>query len=109
MEPRIRYVRSADGTRIAAATLGEGQPLVIINNYYVTIEVLWEIPEVVENAERLSQKRTVVLYDARGAGLSAQRIAASRWTPVSATWRPWLTASIRRPFFRHTLAGDRSS
>lgn len=75
MEPQIRYVRSADGTRIATATLGQGRPLVIVNNYYVTIEILWEIPEAVENVERLSQERTVVLYDARGVGLSAQRIA----------------------------------
>ena len=53
--PGIRYVRSADGTRIAVCTLGHGQPLVMVHNYYVTIEALWEIPEAVENLERLSR------------------------------------------------------
>ncbi len=29
MEPQIRFCTSADGTRIAYSTVGEGQPLVL--------------------------------------------------------------------------------
>ncbi len=32
MEPQIRYVKSADGTRIGYFTLGMGRPLVYVTN-----------------------------------------------------------------------------
>ncbi len=75
MEPQIRYVKSADGTRIAMCALGQGPPLIILNNFYLTIEIMWDIPEMIANMERLSQHRTVVMYDARGAGLSKQHVS----------------------------------
>jgi class 3 adenylate cyclase/pimeloyl-ACP methyl ester carboxylesterase len=73
MEPAIRYVESADGTRIAAmCEFGQGQPIVIVTNFYATIELFREIPEAVENLERLAEDHKVVLYDVRGAGYSSQ-------------------------------------
>lgn len=69
--PQIKYVHGKDGTRIAVATAGEGQPLVFIHNTYLTIEGYWEIPAAVDNIARLAKTRQVVLFDQRGAGLSA--------------------------------------
>jgi class 3 adenylate cyclase/pimeloyl-ACP methyl ester carboxylesterase len=72
MEPQIRYVTSADGTRIAMCEMGSGRPLVIVTNFYATIELWRAIPQAVENFERLARERKVVLYDVRGAGYSSQ-------------------------------------
>ena len=72
MERAIRYVESADGTRIAMCEFGEGQPLIIVTNFYATIELWREIPQAVENMDRLADERKVVLYDVRGAGYSSQ-------------------------------------
>lgn len=72
MEPQIRYVQSADGTRIATSSLGEGRPLVYHPIWFNTIELLWRIPKALANLERLAQKRKVVLYDSRGTGLSSR-------------------------------------
>jgi pimeloyl-ACP methyl ester carboxylesterase len=72
METAIRYVESADGTRVAMCELGHGQPLVIVTNFYATIELWREIPQAVENLDRLASERKVVLYDVRGAGYSSQ-------------------------------------
>ena len=45
MEPQIRYVRSADGTRIAVHTLGQGRPLVIVPaTWIVSMEGAWKVP-----------------------------------------------------------------
>jgi class 3 adenylate cyclase/pimeloyl-ACP methyl ester carboxylesterase len=71
MEGQVRYVKSADGTRIAVSVVGSGQPLIFIHNVYLTIEGYWEIPSAQENIARLARDRQVVLFDQRGAGLSA--------------------------------------
>ncbi len=46
MDPQIRYVRSADGTRIATAALGEGTPLVMIPATPGNLESYFSLPEV---------------------------------------------------------------
>ncbi len=38
MEPRIHFCTSADGTRIAYATSGEGQPLVFVSGFMGNME-----------------------------------------------------------------------
>ena len=60
MQPQVRYVKSADGTRLAVSTLGEGRPLVIVpaGTMTISIEGLWEIPDTRANLERLEQKCT---------------------------------------------------
>jgi class 3 adenylate cyclase len=71
MEPEIRYVRSADGTRIAMWTMGAGPPLVCTpGNGFGTMQIMWEFPGVRATFEHLAQRHTVVAYDHRGFGFS---------------------------------------
>ena len=75
MEPQIRYVTSADGTRIAVSTLGQGRPLVILPSGWLdTLEGYWQIPEARANVEHLAERRRVVQFDGRGIGLSARDV-----------------------------------
>lgn len=60
MQPQVRYVKSSDGTRIAISTIGEGRPVVMVpSTATISIEGLWEIPEVRQNIERLAEERSV--------------------------------------------------
>jgi len=71
MEPEIRYVRSADGTRIATWTLGSGPPLIVAPSFaFGTMQIAWEFPGLRAQLEVLAQQHTVVAYDFRGFGLS---------------------------------------
>jgi class 3 adenylate cyclase len=74
MKLQIRYVQVADGTRIATASMGEGRPLVLPAAPLTSMELRWEIPEVRANLERFAEERMVVLYDARGTGLSTREV-----------------------------------
>jgi len=76
MELQTRYVTSADGTRIAISTLGQGHPLVIVQEIWLTaMETYWAVPEIRENLERLAQRRTLVRFDHRGIGLSEREVS----------------------------------
>src|SRR3990172_4496731 len=71
MEPQIRYVRSAEGTKIPLSTFGEGQPLVWMGSIgFSSMDLQWRLPSR-EGIERLAETRMVVRYDNRGQGLSA--------------------------------------
>jgi class 3 adenylate cyclase len=71
MEPRIQYAQTADGVSIALWTLGEGTAYVEMPTIPVShIQMEWEIPEWRRWYEALAQRRMVVRYDCRGAGLS---------------------------------------
>jgi class 3 adenylate cyclase len=71
MEPQIRYVKSADGTTLATATLGSGPPLVFLSGTWTgTIESWWAIPDVRDWWEQLADRFKVVTFDLRGQGLS---------------------------------------
>ncbi len=75
MHPQVRYAKSADGTRLAVSTLGQGRPFVIVPNVLTrSLESYLEVAESRENMERLAQRRKVVLYDFRGVGLSSQDV-----------------------------------
>ncbi len=75
MEPQIRYVTSADGTRLAVYTLGRGRPLVIPGtNWLATAEMYLREPQSRANLERLAASRTVTLCDNRGYGLSERDV-----------------------------------
>jgi class 3 adenylate cyclase len=75
MEPQIRYVRSADGTRIAVHTMGQGRPLVILPAVWiVSMEASWKVPAQREGLERLAENRMVVRFDNRGQGLSERDV-----------------------------------
>jgi class 3 adenylate cyclase/pimeloyl-ACP methyl ester carboxylesterase len=72
MEPQIRYLKSADGTRIGYWAFGSGRPLVVLPTPWIfSIHTHWEVPGIRANVERLARKRTVVQYDARGQGTSS--------------------------------------
>ena len=75
MEPQIRYVKSADGTRVAVWSLGRGRPLVNGHSiWFTSMESFWHIPEEREGIERLAQSRKVVRFDNRGHGLSEREV-----------------------------------
>ena len=76
MEPQIRYVKSADGTRIAVSTIGQGPPLVYLPSGWLdSVEMYWQIPETRANLERLAERRKIVLFDPRGSGLSERDVS----------------------------------
>jgi class 3 adenylate cyclase len=77
MEPQIRYVRSADGVRIAYATTGSGgMPIICAPNSdgLVSVDVEWRIGRIREGIERISQAHTLIRVEARGRGYSDREI-----------------------------------
>jgi pimeloyl-ACP methyl ester carboxylesterase/DNA-binding winged helix-turn-helix (wHTH) protein len=67
----IRFCHSADGTRIAYAIAGFGQPLVKAANWLNHLEFDWESPVWKHLFKALADKHRLIRYDARGNGLSA--------------------------------------
>jgi class 3 adenylate cyclase len=75
MQPSIRYVRTADGVRIACWELGEGAPFVVMPSTPVTHTRLeWDFPECREWYQSLSRSRRLIRYDSRGFGLSDREV-----------------------------------
>ena len=70
MEQQIRFCHSADGVRIAYATVGNGPPLVKAANYLTHLEHDWNGPVWRHWLEGLARNHTLVRYDERGSGLS---------------------------------------
>ena len=76
MEPRIQYVKTADGVSIAFWTLGEGMPLLQMPPPpYSHIQLEWQDLGWRRWYERLAEKRKLVRYDGRGSGLSDRNVA----------------------------------
>jgi class 3 adenylate cyclase len=76
MEPRIQYAQTADGVSIAFWTLGEGTPFVEMPiSPYSHIQLEWQVPEWRRQYERTAQKRKLIRYDGRGAGLSDRDVS----------------------------------
>lgn len=76
MEQQLRYATTGDGVRIAFAVSGSGPPVLHMPNIGVSmLAVEREIPERARWAQLLSQRFSLVRYDARGTGYS-QREAA---------------------------------
>jgi len=74
MEPQIRFCTSADGTRIAYATMGEGPALVNVTAWAGNLEGAWENPDSRAFLESLSQRRLFVTFDRRGVGASQREV-----------------------------------
>ncbi|GAA4404761.1 alpha/beta fold hydrolase [Fodinibacter luteus] len=70
VEQRIRFCRTADGERLAYATVGDGPPLVRAAHWITHLDHEWESPVWQHWMEGLSRNRTLVRYDERGCGLS---------------------------------------
>jgi len=76
MEPRIQYATTADGVSIAFWALGEGVPFVEMPTIPVShIQMEWQFPQWRRWYESLAQRRKVVRYDCRGAGLSDRDVS----------------------------------
>ena len=75
MEPQIRFCTSADGTRIAYTTLGDGPPLLSIPAWLANLTLDLEHPVGQALFERISERRLVVLADCRGAGSSEREVS----------------------------------
>jgi class 3 adenylate cyclase/pimeloyl-ACP methyl ester carboxylesterase len=83
MEPGIQYAQTADGVSIALWTLGEGTAYVEMPTIPVShIQMEWQIPEWRRWYEALAQRRMVVRYDCRGAGL-LDRLGLERFALLS--------------------------
>jgi pimeloyl-ACP methyl ester carboxylesterase/DNA-binding CsgD family transcriptional regulator len=77
MKPRqhVRYVSAPDGTRLAWAEAGAGQPLVKAANWLTHLEYEWESPVWRHWLQFLSGHARLVRYDERGCGMSEWRSA----------------------------------
>ena len=76
MDQKIRFTKSRDGTRIAFAESGAGEPLVKTGNWLSHLEFDWESPVWQHWFRYLSSRRRLVRYDARGCGLSDWKAAS---------------------------------
>jgi len=74
MEPQIRFCTSADGVRIAYATLGQGPPLLFVNGFGGSVELDWGSLESRAFFERLAERRFFVWIDRRGVGASQRDV-----------------------------------
>lgn len=74
MEPQTRFCTSADGTRIAYATMGDGPPLVHVVGLAGNFELFWEEPEARRWMERLGQGRLYIGIARRGTGESQREV-----------------------------------
>jgi pimeloyl-ACP methyl ester carboxylesterase len=69
MQQQIRFCSTADGARIAYATVGTG-PALIFAQWISHLELEWEEPRVRNFWETIAQHHTIVRYDKQGGGLS---------------------------------------
>jgi len=70
MDQRIRFTKSRDGTRLAYAEAGAGEPLVKTGNWLSHLEYDWDSPVWSHWFRYLTSRHRLVRYDARGCGLS---------------------------------------
>ncbi|CAG0935836.1 serine/threonine-protein kinase PknK [Thermoflexales bacterium] len=70
LEQSIRFCQSADGARLAYATIGAGLPLVKAANWLSHLEFDWHSPIWRHWLIGLAQQHTLIRYDERGCGLS---------------------------------------
>jgi len=70
LDQQIRFCKTADGTKIAYATVGNGPPLIKTANWLNHLDFDWESPVWTHVFSALADGRTLIRYDARGNGLS---------------------------------------
>lgn len=76
MLPRIQYAQTSDRVSIAYWAMGEGVPIVLLYPPgFSNIQFEWDIPELRETYESVSQWATVVRFDHRNHGLSERDVA----------------------------------
>ncbi|MBD1545318.1 alpha/beta fold hydrolase [Roseibium aggregatum] len=67
---RVRFCHSADGTRIAFATIGAGYPVIRAAHWLTHLEHDWQSPLWHPFLQALSERFQLIRYDQRGNGLS---------------------------------------
>ncbi len=78
MPPPIRYATTSDGVRIAFSELGAGPDVVCLPPLPLShLGEVWQLPGAARWYERLARSARIVLYDARGSGLSDREGAAA--------------------------------
>jgi pimeloyl-ACP methyl ester carboxylesterase/DNA-binding CsgD family transcriptional regulator len=75
VDQEIRFVEAA-GTRVGAAIVGEGPPLVLAYWWIGDVEAQWEVESFRAFLGELARDRTVIRYDRPGSGLSGPASAA---------------------------------
>lgn len=70
LDQQIRFCKTADGTKIAYATVGDGPPIIKTANWLNHLDFDWESPVWTHVFSALAEGRTLIRYDARGNGLS---------------------------------------
>jgi hypothetical protein len=70
MQQQIRFCSTADGVRIAYATVGAGPAMMVAELRFSHLGLDWEEPRVREFWETIGQHHMVVRYDTHGCGLS---------------------------------------
>jgi class 3 adenylate cyclase len=75
VQPETRFATSADGTRIAYSTVGEGPPLLFVPGIN-DLGVLWGSPETRPFFEAMGAGRRLTWYDPRGVGASQREVDA---------------------------------
>jgi pimeloyl-ACP methyl ester carboxylesterase/DNA-binding CsgD family transcriptional regulator len=66
----VRFTRSADGTRLAYASHGDGPPLIVVSCWLSHLQHDWESPVWRHFLNDLGAFTTLVRYDERGFGMS---------------------------------------
>ncbi len=78
MTPSIRYATTSDGVRVAYAELGAGPDVVCLPPFPLShLDEMWRLSGVTRWYERLARSAHLVLYDARGSGMSDREGAAA--------------------------------
>lgn len=75
MRQRLQFCTSADGTRIAIASIGRGAPLVRAAHWLSHVEFDLESPVWSPWLQALAEQNTYIRYDQRGCGLSDREIS----------------------------------
>ena len=70
LRQEIRFCTTADGTRLAYATVGSGPPLVRAAHWITHLDYDWQSPVWRHWLVGLGRRHTLVRYDERGCGLS---------------------------------------
>ena len=117
MKQRIQFCTSRDGVRIAFARVGQGPPLVRVNNWFTHLEIDWDSPVWRHWLEAFVERRMLIRYDPRGSGLSDRdatdysldawvadlEAGGERWVCVGSRWLDCArVASSRLPMPRVT-------
>jgi class 3 adenylate cyclase/pimeloyl-ACP methyl ester carboxylesterase len=75
LDRSIAFTRSADGTRIAWASVGSGPPIVQVQIWWTNVEYGPLVP--IARAKEFTERHRIVYYDGRGFGLSQRDVKHS--------------------------------